>query len=87
MRAGGALLVRDEDLTAAWVTRHVLPLTAEAGRLAAMSAAAATLGRRDADVALARMVLDVGRAGPGGHGGRSGGRAPDRTTDGRSGPA
>jgi UDP-N-acetylglucosamine--N-acetylmuramyl-(pentapeptide) pyrophosphoryl-undecaprenol N-acetylglucosamine transferase len=57
--AGGGLLVDDDALDAAWVRDHVLPLLQDPHRLAAMGAKAAALGHRDADVALARLVLDA----------------------------
>ena len=59
VRAGGGLLVADGDLTADVVRSRVLPLLLDAPRLTAMGAAAATLGHRDADTALARMVLSA----------------------------
>ena len=61
VRAGGGLLVADAALDASWVTGTVLPLLQDPARLAAMGAAAARLGHRDADVALARMVLEAAR--------------------------
>lgn len=55
--AGGGLLVNDQDFTPDWV-RGVLPaLLTDQARLAAMSAAATGLIRRDADDVLARMVI------------------------------
>jgi UDP-N-acetylglucosamine--N-acetylmuramyl-(pentapeptide) pyrophosphoryl-undecaprenol N-acetylglucosamine transferase len=59
--AGGALLVQDADLTTAWVTSNVPGLISDAGRLAAMGAAAAALIPRDADEKLARIVLETAR--------------------------
>ncbi|QNN53090.1 undecaprenyldiphospho-muramoylpentapeptide beta-N-acetylglucosaminyltransferase [Nocardioides mesophilus] len=55
--AGGGLLVRDDALTPEWVRATVPELANDAGRLAAMSAAAAGLIPRDADDKLARMIL------------------------------
>ena len=55
--AGGGLEVADADLSADWIAAHVVPLLADPARLAAMAAAAARFGRRDADVRLAEMVL------------------------------
>ncbi len=55
--AGGGLLVADADLDAERVRAEVLPLLRDPARLAAMSAAAARYGSRDADVVLAEMVL------------------------------
>ena len=59
--AGGALLVKDEELTSAWVAGHVPSLATDPIRLAAMGAAASGLVPRDADERLARIVLEVGR--------------------------
>jgi UDP-N-acetylglucosamine--N-acetylmuramyl-(pentapeptide) pyrophosphoryl-undecaprenol N-acetylglucosamine transferase len=55
--AGGGLLVTDAALTPEWVAATVPALLGDAARLAAMSRAASGLMRRDADVALARMVV------------------------------
>ena len=57
--AGGGLLVDDAACTPEWVAATLLPVLADAARLAAMAKAAAALGRRDADVALAELVLDA----------------------------
>jgi UDP-N-acetylglucosamine--N-acetylmuramyl-(pentapeptide) pyrophosphoryl-undecaprenol N-acetylglucosamine transferase len=54
--AGGGLLVDDAALDAPTVLELVRPLLADPSRLAAMSAAAAALGHRDADTALAALV-------------------------------
>jgi UDP-N-acetylglucosamine--N-acetylmuramyl-(pentapeptide) pyrophosphoryl-undecaprenol N-acetylglucosamine transferase len=62
VRAGGGLLVEDADLDGSWVAANVAPLVADPARLAEMGAAAARFGRRDADVALARMVLEAAEA-------------------------
>jgi UDP-N-acetylglucosamine--N-acetylmuramyl-(pentapeptide) pyrophosphoryl-undecaprenol N-acetylglucosamine transferase len=56
VRAGAGVVVDDANLTGEWISREVPALVADRERLAAMSAAAATLGRRDADERLARMV-------------------------------
>jgi UDP-N-acetylglucosamine--N-acetylmuramyl-(pentapeptide) pyrophosphoryl-undecaprenol N-acetylglucosamine transferase len=56
VRAGAGLLVDDADLTGTWISRHVPGLVTDPTRLAAMSTAAATLGRRDADELLAQMI-------------------------------
>lgn len=61
--AGGALLVADADLTTAWVREHVPALATDPARLAAMSAAASGLMRRDADEVLARIVLETAGGG------------------------
>jgi UDP-N-acetylglucosamine--N-acetylmuramyl-(pentapeptide) pyrophosphoryl-undecaprenol N-acetylglucosamine transferase len=60
--AGGALLVDDAAFDAAYVRSTVLPLVTDPARLAAMSAAASASGSRDADEALADLVLSAVRA-------------------------
>jgi UDP-N-acetylglucosamine--N-acetylmuramyl-(pentapeptide) pyrophosphoryl-undecaprenol N-acetylglucosamine transferase len=57
--AGGGVLVEDGELTPAWIERTVVPLVRDAPRLARMSAAAASYGRRDGDEELRRFVLEV----------------------------
>lgn len=57
--AGGGLLVDDADLDPAWVLGEVVPRVTNAADLERMSSAAAHAGARDADVVLARRVLDV----------------------------
>jgi len=59
--AGGGLLVSDAELDADYLRATVLPLLADPGRLAAMSAAASRLGHRDADEALVDLVLRAAR--------------------------
>jgi UDP-N-acetylglucosamine--N-acetylmuramyl-(pentapeptide) pyrophosphoryl-undecaprenol N-acetylglucosamine transferase len=59
--AGGGLLVEDAALDAAYLTSTVLPLLLDPIRLAEMSIAAAALGHRDADEALAEVVLEAAR--------------------------
>jgi UDP-N-acetylglucosamine--N-acetylmuramyl-(pentapeptide) pyrophosphoryl-undecaprenol N-acetylglucosamine transferase len=56
VKAGGGMLVDDSDLTGAWISERLPALVTDQQRLTAMSAAAATLGRRDADELLAQMV-------------------------------
>ena len=57
--AGGALMVDNDDLTPQWIVDNVVPRITEPATVAAMSAAAAHAGARDADVVLARHVLNV----------------------------
>ena len=59
--AGGGLLVADADLAPAYLRSTVLPLLTDPARLDAMGRAASGHGARDADVALARMVLAAAR--------------------------
>ena len=62
VRAGGAMLVENARFSANWVRENLLPCLLDPQRLVAMSAAAARAGARDADVVLARRVLDVARS-------------------------
>lgn len=55
--AGGGLLVEDAELDANWIGSQLIPLLADRCRCSAMGRVAAAHGRRDADVALARIVL------------------------------
>jgi UDP-N-acetylglucosamine--N-acetylmuramyl-(pentapeptide) pyrophosphoryl-undecaprenol N-acetylglucosamine transferase len=59
--AGGGVLVTDAACTPDWIAGTLLPLLADPDRLAAMSAAAAALGHRNADEVLAQLILDVAR--------------------------
>lgn len=63
VNAGGGLLVADADLTGEFVGREVVGLLTDAPRLAAMTAAAAQVGHRDAARRVAEVALDVARAG------------------------
>ncbi len=62
VRAGGGLLVEDAAFDPAYVRASVLPLLADPVRLAALGVASASLGHRDADEALADVVLQAARA-------------------------
>lgn len=57
--AGGGMLVPDADLTGERVLTELVPLLTDPPRLAAMGAAARASGHADADVRLAKVVLDV----------------------------
>jgi UDP-N-acetylglucosamine--N-acetylmuramyl-(pentapeptide) pyrophosphoryl-undecaprenol N-acetylglucosamine transferase len=57
--AGGALMVADEKCTPEWVVSTLTPLLTDSDLLARMGAAAAALGRRDADERLADLVLEA----------------------------
>ncbi len=59
VRAGGALMIEDAKLTPEWIRDTVLPVLRDPARTAAMSQAAAGLGRRDADTRLASEVLAI----------------------------
>ncbi|WP_232827309.1 UDP-N-acetylglucosamine--N-acetylmuramyl-(pentapeptide) pyrophosphoryl-undecaprenol N-acetylglucosamine transferase [Jiangella endophytica] len=54
--AGGGVLVADGELTSSRLAGEVTPLLGDRARLDAMGAAAATLGRRDADDRLVDLV-------------------------------
>lgn len=56
---GGGILVPDEELTPEWVRDRLLPVLIDIDQVAGMSAAAASLGHRDADQQLARAILEV----------------------------
>lgn len=60
--AGGGFLVEDANLSAEWIVDNVVPVMTDIDRLRQISAAAAAFGHRDADVVLARMVLEAARA-------------------------
>lgn len=64
VEAGGALLIDDAAFTAAWVEHVIVPLIHDAGRLAAMSAAASGIVRADAAEALAGVIEAAGAGGP-----------------------
>ncbi|HVU91962.1 MAG TPA: UDP-N-acetylglucosamine--N-acetylmuramyl-(pentapeptide) pyrophosphoryl-undecaprenol N-acetylglucosamine transferase [Jatrophihabitans sp.] len=57
--AGGAVIVENEAFTPQWVRAELIPIVTDAGRVAAMAAASARAGARDADVVLARRVLSI----------------------------
>lgn len=57
--AGGGLLVGNDELTPGWIAAQIVPRITDPVTLAAMSRAAAQTGSRDADVVLARHVLNV----------------------------
>ena len=59
VRAGGGLMIDDADLTSEWLTRELIPLAQDRQRLDGMGRAAAELGRRDADEALADLVFEA----------------------------
>ncbi|WP_258060081.1 MULTISPECIES: UDP-N-acetylglucosamine--N-acetylmuramyl-(pentapeptide) pyrophosphoryl-undecaprenol N-acetylglucosamine transferase [Arthrobacter] len=61
VRAGGGLLVSDEQLSVEWISRTLLPCLLDPARRAGMSAAALRMARPDADVVIARHWLAVAR--------------------------
>lgn len=70
VNAGGGLLVDDADLSPQFVARTVTELLTDKPRLAAMTAAAAQAGHRDAAQRVAEVALEVAR-GADRRGGRS----------------
>jgi len=52
-------MVENEKLTPEWIVREVIPRLTDAQRLQAMSDAASSSGARDADVVLAKAVLEL----------------------------
>ncbi len=56
VEAGGGGIIDDKALDSEWIASHLVPLLTNPTRLAAMSKAAATHGRPDADEILADMV-------------------------------
>jgi UDP-N-acetylglucosamine--N-acetylmuramyl-(pentapeptide) pyrophosphoryl-undecaprenol N-acetylglucosamine transferase len=56
---GGGLLVEDAELTAEWIIDSLLPVLTNIDQVAAMSEAAAALGRKDADRWLAEAVINI----------------------------
>ncbi|HEX5144688.1 MAG TPA: undecaprenyldiphospho-muramoylpentapeptide beta-N-acetylglucosaminyltransferase [Mycobacterium sp.] len=63
VNAGGGLIVDDADLTPDSVADTVGPLLTDPARLAEMTAAAASVGHRDAAERVARVALDVAHSG------------------------
>jgi UDP-N-acetylglucosamine--N-acetylmuramyl-(pentapeptide) pyrophosphoryl-undecaprenol N-acetylglucosamine transferase len=56
---GGGMLVPDDELTADWIRDRLRPVLVNIDQVADMSAAAASLGRGDADRWLAKAVTDI----------------------------
>jgi UDP-N-acetylglucosamine--N-acetylmuramyl-(pentapeptide) pyrophosphoryl-undecaprenol N-acetylglucosamine transferase len=59
VQRGGGLLVEDAELTADWIRSALLPVLTNIDQVAAMSEAAAALGRRDVDRWLAQAIIEV----------------------------
>ena len=62
VRAGGAVLVPDDEMTAARLAGELDPLLAEPARLAAMAEAVRTVAYRDAADRVAQLVEEHARA-------------------------
>ncbi|MBB4930948.1 UDP-N-acetylglucosamine--N-acetylmuramyl-(pentapeptide) pyrophosphoryl-undecaprenol N-acetylglucosamine transferase [Lipingzhangella halophila] len=61
VQAGGGMIVENNDLTGQWIAEHLIPLLTDTDRVVAMSEAASHMGRRQADMELAREVLAIAR--------------------------
>jgi UDP-N-acetylglucosamine--N-acetylmuramyl-(pentapeptide) pyrophosphoryl-undecaprenol N-acetylglucosamine transferase len=59
VQRGGGLLVEDAELTADWIKASLLPVLTNIDQVAAMSEAAAAMGRKDADRWLAKAVIEI----------------------------
>ena len=59
--AGGGVLIDDAELSPSYVADTVIGLLTDAGRLQAMTAAAALAGHRDAAQRVAEIALDIAR--------------------------
>ncbi|WOC13745.1 undecaprenyldiphospho-muramoylpentapeptide beta-N-acetylglucosaminyltransferase [Gordonia sp. MP11Mi] len=60
-QVGGCVIVDNDVVTAEWVGREVPALITDTDRLATMGAAAASVGHRDAAVAVANAALELAR--------------------------
>ncbi|MDR2257294.1 MAG: undecaprenyldiphospho-muramoylpentapeptide beta-N-acetylglucosaminyltransferase [Arthrobacter sp.] len=63
VEAGGALMVDDAQLSAAWILEEVLPLITDPARLAGMEAASRAHGVRDAAQKMAELIIGSARKG------------------------
>ncbi|ADH66341.1 MULTISPECIES: undecaprenyldiphospho-muramoylpentapeptide beta-N-acetylglucosaminyltransferase [Nocardiopsis] len=61
VQAGGGMMVNNADVSVEWITQQLIPLLTDTDRVVAMSEAAARMGRRDADMELAREVTAIAR--------------------------
>ncbi|GAA0359385.1 undecaprenyldiphospho-muramoylpentapeptide beta-N-acetylglucosaminyltransferase [Microbispora corallina] len=59
VQAGGGIMIDDAQLSARWIVETLLPILNDPERVVAMSEAASRMGRKDADVTLARKVLEI----------------------------
>jgi UDP-N-acetylglucosamine--N-acetylmuramyl-(pentapeptide) pyrophosphoryl-undecaprenol N-acetylglucosamine transferase len=80
VQRGGGLLVEDDELTADWIKGALLPVLTNIDQVAAMSEAAAALGRRDADRWLAKAVIDVATEAAANRGGQAAARGAQDAT-------
>ena len=59
VKAGGGLLIDDAAISPSWISHAIVPLLTNNNRLAAMSAAASDIVRRDAAERLATMIVQA----------------------------
>ncbi|GII26718.1 undecaprenyldiphospho-muramoylpentapeptide beta-N-acetylglucosaminyltransferase [Planotetraspora mira] len=59
VRGGGGIMIDDAQLSARWIVETLLPILNDPERVMTMSEAASRMGRKDADVTLARKVLEI----------------------------
>jgi UDP-N-acetylglucosamine--N-acetylmuramyl-(pentapeptide) pyrophosphoryl-undecaprenol N-acetylglucosamine transferase len=56
-------MIDDADLTSEWIIQNLLPILSDPERVVIMSEAASRMGRKDADVTLARQVMQIAQQG------------------------
>jgi len=59
--AGGGVMIDNADLSTDWITGELIPMLTDTDRIVSMSEAASRMGRRDADMELAREVMAIAR--------------------------
>jgi UDP-N-acetylglucosamine--N-acetylmuramyl-(pentapeptide) pyrophosphoryl-undecaprenol N-acetylglucosamine transferase len=64
VQRGGGMLVDDAELSPEWIRATLLPVLTNIDRVVSMSEAAASLGRKNADQALAAAVLRIAAGSP-----------------------
>jgi UDP-N-acetylglucosamine--N-acetylmuramyl-(pentapeptide) pyrophosphoryl-undecaprenol N-acetylglucosamine transferase len=63
VQGGGGIMIDDADLTSDWIIQNLLPILSDPERVVIMSEAASRMGRKDADVTLARQVMQIAQQG------------------------
>lgn len=59
--AGGGVMIDNADLSTDWITGELIPMLTDTDRIVSMSETASRMGRRDADMELAREVMAIAR--------------------------
>ena len=59
--AGGGVMIDNADISTDWITGELIPMLTDTDRVVSMSEAASRMGRRDADMELAREVMAIAR--------------------------